>query len=99
MPITKALKTRLQKLIDAVNNDDINELWTEFSNRMHIKERQATLNFRLGDEVYWQDKNETFRGTIIKINQATCKVKQDDVNGSLWKISSTLLTKDKTLVA
>jgi hypothetical protein len=96
--LTKAIKVRLQKLINAVKNDDINELWLEFSRRMKKKQREITLRYNVGDEVYWNEKEQILTGTIMQINITTCKVRQNNQKGNLWKIDSTLLTKDKTFL-
>lgn len=94
--MTNGLKTRLQKLIDAVKNEDINEFWSEFSTRMKAKQQKITLGFQVTDEVYWQSESGILHGTIIEIiNQTTCRVRQDNVKGTTWRIASTLLTKNK----
>ena len=89
MPMTKALKTRLQKLIDAVSNNDTAELWREISNRMRIKEIIISKQFKIGDEIAWADKT----GVVLNVNQTTCGIRENDADGTRWTISSCMLTK------
>jgi hypothetical protein len=87
--LTKTLKTRLQKFIDAVPEEDFIECWKEFTSRMKLKEQRIASGFNVGDEVCWDDKS----GVILKINKTTCSVREDNSSGTRWTISSSMLKK------
>lgn len=93
MAMTKALKNRLQKIINAVAINDIAELWNEFSYHMKNREKALTVIFEVGDEIKWEDKT----GTILKKNITTCHVRENDSAGTKWTISSSMLTKLTTI--
>ena len=100
MPMSKALKTRLKKIILGTKDEDINELWAEFRQLIRKKEIKYTeRNFQLTDEVTWKNNEtgEIISGTITEIMGDRCRVRQSNAVGSFWTISGILLTKDKTL--
>ena len=102
MPMTKALKTRLEKIVFSVKDEDIGELWAEF--RLRIKKRETKYtqhNFKAGDEVIWKDSidGKTVSGTIVEIIGNVCRIRESDAQGSFWSVSGILLTKDTTLKA
>lgn len=99
MTMTKALKTRLEKIIFSTKDEDIAQLWSEFRRRIKKKETKYTQrNFQVGDEVTWKDESgKTISGTVTEITGDTCRIRQSDARGSFWTISGILLTKEKTL--
>ena len=97
--MTKALKTRLQKLIDAVPDAQFQDLWTEFGGRMTQKEQQITAKFHIGDEVEWKHKKQIKSGTIRKVNQTTCSIIENNTLQSKWRVAGGMLIKSETLRA
>ena len=89
MPMTKALKTRIQKLINAIDDKDIREFWDEVFDRMQTREKIITKRFKSGDEVQWADKT----GIVLRPNQIDCRVRENNALGTRWTISSSMLTK------
>ena len=93
MPMTKALKTRLQKLINAIDDKDIREFWDEIFDRMQTREKILTKKFKTGDEIKWGDKT----GVVLRPNQIDCRIRENDKNGTRWTISSSMLTKTEVI--
>ena len=87
--LTKALKTRLQKLIDAINDKNFYEFYNETLERIKIREMQITKQFKMGDEVEWEDKT----GTILRLLPTTCRIRENNEEGTPWTISGCMLTK------
>lgn len=89
MPMTKVLKNRLQKLIDAINDKDIREFWDEIFDRMQTREKKITNQFKTGDEIEWNNKT----GVVLMPNRTTCRIRENNEAGTKWTISSCMLTK------
>jgi hypothetical protein len=87
--MTKALKVRLQKLIDVIEHENIFEFWKEIFDRMQTKERALTKQFKIGDEIKWSDKT----GVVLQVNRLTCRVRENNEAGTRWTISGSILTK------
>lgn len=93
--MTKALKLRLQKIVQSVKDEDIVEFWNLFKG--HMKRKEAAYvkrNFNVGDEVFWKDAGKIGSGTIIQIIADQCRIRHGT---TFWTVSGILLTKEKTL--
>jgi uncharacterized protein (DUF2147 family) len=95
--LTKALKTRLQKLIDTVPNKDFVEFWAEFAAHSKKKEHLIIAQFKIGDEVEWEHADEIISGTINKIYHSACAITQNDGLSTRWRVSAGCLVKSQVI--
>ena len=83
-------------------NDIVSEIWSMDDLNLEIVRdavrgrqdqliRQKTYSFRVNDRVYFLHNGTKMVGSIIKVNQKTCKVLTDD--RGRWTVTSTLLKR------
>jgi len=62
--------------------------------RRQVKELAVSATFMPGMTVSFIHRGQKFIGKVMKINSKTCKVHVTVPKDMMWKVSSTLLTKE-----
>lgn len=85
----------LAQLMRKANRDDLNEVVRLFKAQQSRLTTMATAKWAVGDEVEFDSKyGSKVRGTIIKVNSKTIKMKSTD--GVTWVVSPSLLHESVT---
>lgn len=55
--------------------------------------RDATMEFRVGDKVTFEARGRQFSGTVLWVNEKSCKVDVGTGRVGAWRVQSSLLRK------
>jgi hypothetical protein len=76
---------------------DINEIVVDrikFLER--IEDLKAVSAFRRGDKVSWERNGQVYYGSVVKVNQKTVSVAENEPPYKRWKISPQFLKKSNS---
>ena len=96
-PTPDKVEEQLLLLIEKLTLEQLYEINGIVVNRINylenVRDIQAANAFRRGNKVSWERNGEKYFGTVVKVNQKTLHVAENDPPYKQWKISPHYLTK------
>ena len=96
-PTPNNVEEQLLLFIDKLTLEQLYEINGIVVNRINylekVKDLQAANAYRRGNKVSWERNGEKYFGTVVKVNQKTINVTENEPPYRQWKISPHYLKK------